>query len=83
MAPFGTDHGRGFAFIAMGAGVAEKFTGITRVCQDDQYQLGPGGLQITCDYRSVLAEVLSYHGAPVEQIFPDFKPEPVGIMKTT
>jgi uncharacterized protein (DUF1501 family) len=78
----GTDHGRGAAFMLMGAGVkGGKVYGSYPGLQDDQYELGPGGLKITCDYRHVLSEVLSYNNAVVHKIFPDFKAEPTGIMK--
>jgi uncharacterized protein (DUF1501 family) len=79
----GTDHGRGAAFMLMGAGVkGGRVYGNYPKRQDDQYELGPGGLKITCDYRHVLSEVLSYHNTVVHKIFPDVKPEPTGIMKT-
>lgn len=78
----GTDHGRGFAFIGMGAGVnGGKIYGKYPGLQDDQYELGPGGLKITCDYRSVLSEVLAFHGAPLAEIFPDFQAVYSGLMK--
>lgn len=78
----GTDHGRGFSFMAMGAGVnGGKVHGQYPGLQDDQYELGPGGLKITCDYRSVLSEILAYHGAPINKIFPGFDPQHVGIMQ--
>jgi uncharacterized protein (DUF1501 family) len=78
----GTDHGRGFAFMLMGAGVdGGKIHGHYPGLEDDQYELGPGGLRITCDYRSVLSEVLASHGAPGKSIFPDFTPQAVGVMK--
>lgn len=80
----GTDHGRGFAFMAMGAGVNGgrvygKYPGL----KDDQYELGPGGLQIMHDYRDLLAEVLLYHGVKPAKIFPDLKFESSGFMRTT
>ncbi len=78
----GTDHGRGFAFMAIGAGVnGGKIYGRYPGLQDDQYDLGPGGLKITCDYRSVLSELLSWRGADLESIFPGYVAEPVGLMK--
>ena len=77
----GTDHGRGFTFMALGAGVkGGKVYGTYPGLQDDQYELGPGGLKITCDYRRVLAEILSVRQAPISEIFPDYDPEPVGFM---
>ncbi len=67
----GTDHGRGFTLMAIGAGVnGGKVHGIYPGLEDDQYELGPGGLRITSDYRNVLAEVLSYHCADISEVFP-------------
>lgn len=79
----GTDHGRGFAFMAMGAGVnGGKVYGKYPGLQDDQYELGPGGLRIMHDYRSVLAEILSFHHARPQSIFPGYRPDPIGLMKS-
>lgn len=77
----GTDHGRGFTFMALGAGVkGGKVYGTYPGLQDDQYELGPGGLKITSDYRRVLAEILAARRAPLSEIFPDFHPDPLGFM---
>ncbi len=77
----GTDHGRGFAFFAMGAGVSGgKVHGLYPGLQDDQYDLGPGGMKITCDYRSVLAEILAWRKAPTAEIFPGLDMKPPGLI---
>lgn len=77
----GTDHGRGFSFFAMGAGVrGGKVHGLYPGLQDDQYELGPGGMKITCDYRSVLAEILGWRKAPIEQVFPGLKAQSTGLI---
>lgn len=77
----GTDHGRGFAFMSLGAGVnGGKIHGTYPGLEDDQYELGPGGLRITCDYRNALSAVLSFHNCPVETIFPGFTPTSLDLM---
>jgi len=80
----GTDHGRGFALMALG----ERVNG-GRVLGDwpglDEPNvpvIGPGGMDVHVDYRSVLSEVLT--GAAgnddVAQVFPGFAPKPVGLI---
>ncbi len=77
----GTDHGRGFAFMAMGAGVkGGKIYGKYPGLKDDQYELGPGGMQIGVDYRNLLSEVLLYHGVKPDKIFPDLNYQRTGFM---
>lgn len=84
----GTDHGRGFAMMAIGdringGKVHGQWPGLEEETTD---LLGPGGLQVKYDYRSVLAEILA---GPTElmashnlsQIFPGFHPQPVGLMR--
>jgi uncharacterized protein (DUF1501 family) len=80
----GTDHGRGFAFMSIGSGVnGGKIQGTYPGLQDDQYELGPGGLKITCDYRDALSSILSYHNCPGESVFPGFSPSSaLNLMKT-
>ena len=86
----GTDHGRGFALFALGGlvkggkvhgrwpGLAEESSSAT----DSLNPVGPSGLKVLIDYRSVLAEVLTkFLGyRDVSQVFPNFHPEPVGFM---
>ena len=77
----GTDHGRGFAMMAIG----EKING-GRVIGEwpgliEEESDGPGGLRIRYDYRSVLSEilvrVLGCRG--VDRVFPGFNPQEVGL----
>ena len=77
----GTDHGRGFAMMAIG----EKING-GRVIGEwpgliEEESDGPGGLRIRYDYRSVLSEilvrVLGCRG--VAKVFPGFNPQEVGL----
>ncbi|HEV8428677.1 MAG TPA: DUF1501 domain-containing protein [Pyrinomonadaceae bacterium] len=86
----GTDHGRGFALFALGGlvkggkvhghwpGLAEESSSQT----DSLNPVGPSGLKVLIDYRSVLAEVLTkFLGhRDVNQVFPNFHPEPVGVV---
>lgn len=81
----GTDHGRGYAFLAMGNRVAGgkvhgKWPGLVPKEGDI---LGPGGLDILFDYRSVLSEVLAgaCGNSDVKSIFPGFHPQHVGLIK--
>ena len=81
---FGTDHGRGFAMMAIGAQVnGGKIHGvIPDLDVDDEELFGPGGLKISFDYRSVLAEVLSgaLGNQNIEKVFPHFKPQRVALV---
>jgi len=86
----GTDHGRGFAMFALGGlvrggkvhgqwpGLLEESSSQT----DSLNPVGPSGLKILIDYRSVLAEVLTkFLGhRNVNQVFPNFQPEAVGLI---
>jgi uncharacterized protein (DUF1501 family) len=82
----GTDHGRGFAVVAIGdringGKVHGTYPGLD---EKDAFLLGPGGLSINLDYRSVLAEVLLkvMRTNKIAQIFPGFTPTPVGLVRT-
>jgi uncharacterized protein (DUF1501 family) len=85
----GTDHGRGFAMMAMGHGinggkVLGKWPGLAEEeapGADPLNIVGPSGLKVLFDYRSVLSEVLTkiVGQRDVNQIFPNFHPEPVGL----
>jgi uncharacterized protein (DUF1501 family) len=86
----GTDHGRGFALFALGGlvkggrvhgrwpSLVEESSSQT----DSLNPVGPSGLKVLIDYRSVLAEVLTkFLGhRDVDQVFPNFHPEPVGLV---
>jgi len=80
----GTDHGRGFAMMVIGARInGGKIHGAKPdLAPDDEELLGPGGLKVVCDYRSVLAEVLkrAFENKNLENTFPAFKPQPVGLI---
>ncbi|HET6976947.1 MAG TPA: DUF1501 domain-containing protein [Pyrinomonadaceae bacterium] len=85
----GTDHGRGFALFALGGlvkggkvhgrwpGLIEESSSQT----DALNPVGPSGLKVLIDYRSVLAEVLKrFMGhRDASEVFPKFQPEPVGL----
>jgi uncharacterized protein (DUF1501 family) len=87
----GTDHGRGFALLALGGltnggrvhgrwpGLAEESSSQT----DSLNPVGPSGLKVLIDYRSVLAEVLTkFLGhRDVNQVFPNFQPQAVGLFR--
>jgi uncharacterized protein (DUF1501 family) len=83
----GTDHGRGFALMAMGSRihggkVHGKWPGLTEEASGSNLDLtGPSGLRVLIDYRSVLAEVLSkvFGHKDVGKVFPNFRPEAVGL----
>jgi len=86
----GTDHGRGFAMLAMGHGikggkVRGKWPGLAEEEAPGSSTLsigGPSGLKVLFDYRSVLSEVLSniLGHRDLNQVFPNFHPEPVGLV---
>jgi uncharacterized protein (DUF1501 family) len=86
----GTDHGRGFAMLAMGHGinggkVHGKWPGLAEEEAPGSNPLsiaGPSGLKVLFDYRSVLSAVLTniLGHRDVNQVFPNFHPEPVGLV---
>ena len=86
----GTDHGRGFAMLAMGqringGKVHGKWPGLAEEESPGSNTLniaGPSGLKVLFDYRSVLSEVLTniLGHRDVSQVFPNFHPEPVGLV---
>src|SRR5262249_29220073 len=83
----GTDHGRGFAMIAIGnrlngGKIIGEWPGLDEMGEGGgNGLLGPSGLKIIHDYRSVLSEVLQgvmgCHNTAA--VFPDFHPNPVGL----
>jgi uncharacterized protein (DUF1501 family) len=87
----GTDHGRGFAMMAIGNRInggkmIGEWPGLGEIGEDGvNGLLGPSGLKINHDYRSVLSEVLHevVGCRDVAQVFPDFKPSPVGLCTRT
>jgi uncharacterized protein (DUF1501 family) len=86
----GTDHGRGFAVLALGHGinggkVHGKWPGLAEEEAPESNALniaGPSGLKVLFDYRSVLSEVITniLGHRDVSQVFPNFHPEPVGLV---
>jgi uncharacterized protein (DUF1501 family) len=81
-ASLGTDHGRGFAMMAMGEKIhGGKVHGQWPGLKDDTSLTGPGGMEIKIDYRSVLAEILTgaVGNAKIGEVFPGFEPQRVGI----
>jgi uncharacterized protein (DUF1501 family) len=87
----GTDHGRGFALFALGGLVngGEVHGSWPGLIEDSSSEIdslnpvGPSGLKVLIDYRSVLAEVLTrFLGhRDVNQVFPNFQPEAVGLIR--
>jgi uncharacterized protein (DUF1501 family) len=87
-ASLGTDHGRGFALMALGDRVkGGQVLGSWPIQADDDGNVntpGPGGLHLETDYRHVFAEVLrgSLGLSPAEsaKLFPDITLKSVGLM---
>jgi uncharacterized protein (DUF1501 family) len=80
----GTDHGWGTSTFVAGGGVNGgkihgKFPGL------DEKQLKDGDLVVTADYRSLLTEILTRRAGitaqGAEQVFPNFRPEVLSVMK--
>ena len=80
----GTDHGRGFALMALGGRVnGGKVHGAWPGLKEEPSLPGPGGMEVRVDYRSVLSEVLELGAAGskhLDEVFPDFKPQRVGLV---
>jgi uncharacterized protein (DUF1501 family) len=86
----GTDHGRGFAMLAMGqringGKIHGKWPGLAEEETPGSSTLsipGPSGLKVLFDYRSVLSEVLTniLGHRDLNLVFPNFHPEPVGLV---
>lgn len=86
----GTDHGRGFAAMVLsdrfkGGRVTGKWPSVVEEAQIGPGGVklpGPGGMEITHDYRSLFSEVL--RGAmgleSTDAVFPGFKPGMVGLI---
>jgi uncharacterized protein (DUF1501 family) len=81
----GTDHGRGFAAMALGARInGGKVHGAWPGVQNQETDaFGPSGLKIIYDYRSVLAEILTgvLGNRAIDKVFPDFHPQPIGLVQ--
>jgi uncharacterized protein (DUF1501 family) len=77
----GTDHGHGNFMFVMGGGVQggqvfARWPGLAPEALND------GDLQITTDYRDVLAEVINGRlgNAALDQVFPNFTVSPLGLV---
>lgn len=85
-ASLGTDHGRGFAFTALGDRVrGGRMIGSWPIAAvDESTILGPGGLVPKVDFRDVFAEVLgSCQGLSTEEcaaVFPSAPLTLIGLM---
>jgi uncharacterized protein (DUF1501 family) len=79
----GTDHGRGFAFMAMGGRVnGGHVHGEWPGLKEEPTLPGPGGMEVRIDFRSVLAEVLTcgVGKTDLSEVFPEFEGERIGLM---
>jgi uncharacterized protein (DUF1501 family) len=78
---YGTDHGHGSVMFLMGGavkpGVHAKWPGL-----EDSQLSGPGDLQVTTDYRNVLAEILAKRlgNANSGSVFPGLRVEFPGVL---
>lgn len=85
-ASLGTDHGRGFALMALGDRVkGGRVLGSWPIQAEEDLNVntpGPGGLHAETDYRAVFAEVLRgcFSEAEVARVFPGAELKPVGLM---
>ena len=85
-ASLGTDHGRGFAFMALGDKVkGGQVLGTWPIQAEEDLNVntpGPGGLHAETDYRRVFAEVLRgcFPGAEVGKVFPGAELAGVGLI---
>ncbi len=87
-ASLGTDHGRGFAFMALGDRVrGGRVLGSWPVRSEEEINLntpGPGGLHVETDFRQVFAEILrgcfGIGDEEIARVFPETKLAPVGLM---
>ena len=86
-ASLGTDHGRGFALMALGDRVkgGQIIGPWPTAAMDESNPLGPGGIEPTIDYRTVFAEILK--GAmnqptnAISTVFPGLAMKSVGLMR--
>jgi uncharacterized protein (DUF1501 family) len=85
-ASLGTDHGRGFALMALGDRVkGGRVLGSWPIQAEEDVNVntpGPGGLHAETDYRAVFAEVLRgcFGATEVERVFPGAELKAVGLM---
>lgn len=79
----GTDHGRAFSLMALGGKVkGGKVHGAWPGLKEEPMLLGPGGMEVKIDYRTVLAEVLTkaVGNAHVNEVFPDSTGAALGLI---
>ncbi|HEX6151676.1 DUF1501 domain-containing protein [Nocardioides sp.] len=77
----GLDHGYGNVMLVLGAGVkgGQYYGTWTNLTGE-----GDSDLLVTTDYRSVLSEVVSARfGVSPASVFPQFQPEPLGLMRSS
>lgn len=77
----GTDHGRGFAAMIIGEGIrGGQIMGHYPGLNEAKWVLGPAGMEVHYDYRSVLSEVLTNKMGlrNIDAVFPGFEPQKVG-----
>jgi uncharacterized protein (DUF1501 family) len=86
-ASLGTDHGRGFALMALGDRVkGGRVLGSWPIQAEEDLNIntpGPGGLHAETDYRAVFAEVLRAcfgPAVPLARVFPQAELPAVGLM---
>lgn len=78
----GTDHGRGFAAMIIGDGIrGGQIIGRYPGLNEAKWVIGPAGLDVIYDYRSILCEVLAdrLNLPDTRAVFPDFKPQKIGL----
>lgn len=79
----GTDHGRGFAAMVIGDGIrGGQILGRYPGLNEAKWVLGPAGLDVIYDYRTVLSEVLTNKMAlrDIGAVFPGFEPQKIGLI---
>ncbi len=81
-ASLGTDHGRGFAMMVMGGRIKGGAIHGPWPAMKEENSEGPGGLQITYDYRSVLGEVLRgvTGNTKMNAVFPGAERSQIGLI---
>jgi uncharacterized protein (DUF1501 family) len=78
----GTDHGHGNCMFVMGgganSGIYGRWTGLAEEALDE------GDVAVTTDYRDVLSEITTNRllNTAVDQIFPNYSPNPLNIIQT-
>lgn len=79
----GTDHGRGFAAMVIGDGLrGGQILGRYPGLNEAKWVLGPAGMDVIYDYRSVLSEVLTnkMNLRNIGAVFPAFESQKIGLI---